>query len=343
MQRHLPDPVLPARGGRAAGADRSSGAGPRRSSASRSPSTPARPTIRAGRSRRPTATGRCTGNATARHESCAAPSTRPPTGGSRAASRAMSPSPARRWPAPPATGPADVVVVESPPLFLAGAAIPYARIKRARARRQRRRPLARLGDRDRGARARPPRSAVRGPSSGPLTGAAAAISCPTEGIVATLEARPESGRQGGADAPRGRSRSLRPDPAARWRRRRRAPARGCSTQVRSAWRTGWARCSMRSPSSSPAPDSPPLDVVIAGDGAEAPQLRARLAAGGPASVRMLGSVASERIPALYAEADVALVILRDLPSSKARCRRRCSRRWRRAGRSSSPPGGSRRG
>ncbi|HKO38072.1 MAG TPA: glycosyltransferase, partial [Solirubrobacterales bacterium] len=32
----------------------------------------------------------------------------------------------------PATGPADVVVVETPPLFLAGAAIAYAKAKRAR-------------------------------------------------------------------------------------------------------------------------------------------------------------------------------------------------------------------
>jgi glycosyltransferase involved in cell wall biosynthesis len=57
----------------------------------------------------------------------------------------------------------------------------------------------------------------------------------------------------------------------------------------------------------------PLAVTIAGDGAEAPALRARLASRGPAGVRMLGAVPAERIPALYAESDVAVVTLRDLP------------------------------
>jgi glycosyltransferase involved in cell wall biosynthesis len=55
------------------------------------------------------------------------------------------------------------------------------------------------------------------------------------------------------------------------------------------------------------------EVTIAGDGADAPALRARLAGGGPAGVRMLGAVPAERIPPLYAENDVAVVMLRDLP------------------------------
>lgn len=57
-----------------------------------------------------------------------------------------------------------------------------------------------------------------------------------------------------------------------------------------------------------------IAVTIAGDGAEAPALRARLAnGGGPSAVRMLGAVPAGRIPALYAESDVAVVMLRDLP------------------------------
>ena len=60
-------------------------------------------------------------------------------------------------------------------------------------------------------------------------------------------------------------------------------------------------------------DGPPIEVAIAGDGAEAEGLRARLARRGPRSVRMLGIVPSERIPALYAESDVAVVLLRDRP------------------------------
>jgi glycosyltransferase involved in cell wall biosynthesis len=58
---------------------------------------------------------------------------------------------------------------------------------------------------------------------------------------------------------------------------------------------------------------PHLAVTIAGDGADAPALRTRLAARGPAGVRMLGAVAAECIPSLYAESDVAVVMLRDLP------------------------------
>ena len=54
-------------------------------------------------------------------------------------------------------------------------------------------------------------------------------------------------------------------------------------------------------------------VTIAGDGADAPALRARLAAAGPPSVRMLGAVPAADIPSLYAASDVAVVMLRDLP------------------------------
>jgi glycosyltransferase involved in cell wall biosynthesis len=54
-------------------------------------------------------------------------------------------------------------------------------------------------------------------------------------------------------------------------------------------------------------------VTIAGDGAEALALRARLAAGSSPGVRMLGAVPAECIPSLYAESDVAVVMLRDLP------------------------------
>jgi glycosyltransferase involved in cell wall biosynthesis len=61
------------------------------------------------------------------------------------------------------------------------------------------------------------------------------------------------------------------------------------------------------------PGPPPVAVTIAGDGADAAPLRERLANGGPAGVRMLGAVPAERIPALYAESDVAVVMLRDLP------------------------------
>jgi glycosyltransferase involved in cell wall biosynthesis len=56
-----------------------------------------------------------------------------------------------------------------------------------------------------------------------------------------------------------------------------------------------------------------IEIVIAGDGAEGPELRQRLAERGLDNVKMLGRVPHERIPELYAEADAAVVLLRDKP------------------------------
>ncbi len=227
--------------------------------------------------------------------------------------------------AAPAGGPADVLLVETPPLLLAGAAIAYARAKRARLvlnvadlwpdsavemgtlESQRAIAAARLLE--------------RGAYS-----SAAAIACPTEGIFATLEGRPESA---------GKAALMRPAvDLARF-----DPAMGGS---KSAARNGSAGTDGAAPlrvlyagtvglahglgtlldaaeefergAEGPGDDDVRhLTVTIAGDGAEAPALRARLAVEGPAGVRMLGAVAAERIPALYAESDVAVVMLRDLP------------------------------
>ena len=60
-------------------------------------------------------------------------------------------------------------------------------------------------------------------------------------------------------------------------------------------------------------DEAGIEIVIAGDGAEGPELRRRLANGGPHNVTMLGRVSHERVPELYAEADAAVVLLRDKP------------------------------
>jgi glycosyltransferase involved in cell wall biosynthesis len=58
---------------------------------------------------------------------------------------------------------------------------------------------------------------------------------------------------------------------------------------------------------------PGIEIVIAGDGAEGPELRKRLAERDLPNVKMLGRVPHERIPGLYAEADAAVVLLRDKP------------------------------
>ena len=225
--------------------------------------------------------------------------------------------------AAPAGGPADVLLVETPPLLLAGAAIAYARAKRARL-------VLNVADlwpdsavemgtlssqRAIGAARQVERGAYR---------SAAAIACPTEGIFSALEGRPESSGKaalmrpavdlGRFDPPTGGSTSA----AGNGSDEGAGPLRvlyagtvglahGLGTLLDAAEELEWR-------AASPGHDDVPhLAVTIAGDGAEAPALRARLAAGGPAGVRMLGAVAAERIPALYAESDVAVVMLRDLP------------------------------
>ena len=58
------------------------------------------------------------------------------------------------------------------------------------------------------------------------------------------------------------------------------------------------------------PDSA-VEVIVAGDGAEGPELRAR--AGRLAKARTLSAVPHARVPELLAEADAAAVLLRDRP------------------------------
>ena len=208
-----------------------------------------------------------------------------------------------------ATGPADVVVVETPPLFLAGAAIAYAKAKRARL-------VLNVADLW-------PDSAIElGALNSPVAiraaraveraayRSAAAIACPTEGIFETLESRPESA---------GKAALMRPavdldrfEPGVDDGRLGDAPLRilyagtvgmahGLGTLLDAAELLA-AR-----------PGAPAVEVTIAGDGADGPALRERLADGGLENVRMLGAVPADEIPRLYAESDVAVVMLRDVP------------------------------
>ncbi|HEX3173430.1 MAG TPA: glycosyltransferase family 4 protein [Solirubrobacterales bacterium] len=215
-----------------------------------------------------------------------------------------------------AGGPADVLLVETPPLLLAGAAVPYARAKRARL-------VLNVADLW-------PDSAVEmGTLDSPAAIAAArrlerlayrhaaAIACPTEGIAAALERRPESAgktvlmrpavdveRFSPVQPPGQRGHAVGSAAAARSLRLLYAGTVGLAHGL--ATLLDAAELAERAAGSS-------LFVTIAGDGAEAPALRDRLAARGPAGVRMLGTIPAERIPMLYAENDVALVMLRDLP------------------------------
>ncbi len=224
----------------------------------------------------------------------------------------------------PAGGPADVLLVETPPLLLAGAAVAYANAKRARL-------VLNVADLW-------PDSAVEMGTldSRPAIAAArrlerlayrraAAIACPTEGIYAELKRRPESAGKASLmrpavdldrfasdlDHPRGGSMSAAGSAATATGRD------GRSLRVLYAGTVGLAHglgvLVDAAEELERREDGAGVGVTIAGDGAEAPSLRARLADGGPPGVRMLGAVPADRIPALYAESDVAVVMLRDLP------------------------------
>jgi glycosyltransferase involved in cell wall biosynthesis len=227
--------------------------------------------------------------------------------------------------AAPAGGPADVLLVETPPLLLAGAAIPYARLKRARL-------VLNVADLW-------PDSAVEmGTLSSPRAIAAAqrveraayrrstAIACATEGIYTTLRKRPESAGKAALMRPAVDLERFAPSAADIDHTlvgSMSAASNGEPLRVLYAGTVGLAHglgtlldAAEAAAGRAGAPrtnGAPPLAVTIAGDGAEAPALRARLDNGGPSGVRMLGAIPAERIPSLYAESDVAVVMLRDLP------------------------------
>ena len=196
----------------------------------------------------------------------------------------------------PASGRADVVVVESPPLFLAAAGVLYARLKRA--------PLVvNVADRW-------PASAVQlGALDDPrgiaaaealerwIYRGAAAVTVPTEGLARDIGAEPSRRRARRPPPARRRHRPLRRRrPAARRRaaagalRGHRGLAHGIETLIEAARLAG--------------PEV--VDVTVAGGGAEAGRL-----AGAP--VRHVGIVPPADVPALYARADAGVVLLRDRP------------------------------
>jgi glycosyltransferase involved in cell wall biosynthesis len=199
-----------------------------------------------------------------------------------------------------ATGPADVVVVESPPLFLAGAGALYAAAKRA--------PLVlNVADlwpesavalgmlRDRRAIALA-RALERGAYR-----RAAAIAAPTAGIAAALEREP---------AAAGRVERLGPAvDAARFAGVPAPPAAGGRLEVLYAGTVGLAQGIGTLVEAARLAGPGAVGVTIAGDGAEAEAI-ARAA---PGNVRLLGTVPAAAVPALYAAADAGAALLRAGP------------------------------
>jgi glycosyltransferase involved in cell wall biosynthesis len=209
--------------------------------------------------------------------------------------------------AAPATGPADAVVVETPPLFLAGAAIGYARLKRASL-------VVHVADLwpdsavELGALRRPGMIAAARRLERACYRSAAAIVCPTAGIEAALAARPEASSKvrriwPSVDIDRFAGISeLEGEPSGRPFRLLYAGTLGMAQGV-----------DVLIDAAAQLEGREGIEVVIAGGGAEEPELRRRLGERGPANVRMVGAVPHEDVPALLAESDAAVVLLRDRP------------------------------
>ncbi len=204
-----------------------------------------------------------------------------------------------------ATGPADVVVAETPPLFTAAAGVLYARLKRAR--------LA-LNVSDLW-----PESAIELGAIGEGRAAALAhalarrcyrhatlITAPTRGIVERLETRPDA-----------RGKVVQVPPAVDLERFASIalPAfRGSSpVRVLYAGTLGMAQGLDTVVDAAALAGPEVVELSIAGDGPDAALLRGRIASRGITNVRLLGAVEPERVPLLYAEHDAGVVPLRDRP------------------------------
>jgi glycosyltransferase involved in cell wall biosynthesis len=202
----------------------------------------------------------------------------------------------------PLSGPADVVVGETPPLFTAAAGVAYAALKRAAY-------VVNVADRW-------PASAVEMGALSNRSAIAAAsalerftyehadlITAPTAGIVTALAAAPEAGAKARRMWPVvdvDRFHPTPPEPSGGPLRLLYAGtlgmAQGLDVLVRASKLAG--------------PDV--VQTTIAGDGAEAEPLRALVRAERVANVDLIGTVAPAVVPGLLAGADAAAVLLRDL-------------------------------
>lgn len=199
------------------------------------------------------------------------------------------------------TGPADVVVVETPPLFVAAAGVNYARRKGARL-------VVNVSDLwpdsaiELGALRSPAAIRTARALERRSYRAAAAISCPTEGIAERLQGRAEAAGKVRRIPPAVDLGAFSPQPA---------PAGG-PFRVLYAGTTGLAQGvgTLLDAVERLGPETE-VEVVIAGDGAEGPELRARADRLG--NVRTLSAVPHSRVPELLAEANAAVVLLRDRP------------------------------
>jgi glycosyltransferase involved in cell wall biosynthesis len=205
-------------------------------------------------------------------------------------------------------GPAEAIVVETPPLFTAAAGVAYARLLGA--------PLA-LHVSDRWPASAVQLGALRDRRAIALAERlerwcyrhAAAIVVPTDGLAAELGRLPEAG---------GKLQRL--GPAVDIERFRPAPAASHATnplRVLYAGTIGLAQGIGTLVEAARIAGPETVEIWIAGDGAEAPALREQLVRRPAENVRMLGSLPHERMPALYDDVDAAAVLLRDRPVFEA--------------------------
>jgi glycosyltransferase involved in cell wall biosynthesis len=204
-----------------------------------------------------------------------------------------------------ASGPVDVVVAETPPLFTAFAGVLYARAKRAT--------LA-LNVSDLW-----PESAIELGAIGEGHAAnaahalarlcyrsAALIAAPTQGIVESLDIRPDA-----------KGKLVRVPPAVDLQRfaslPEPTPRAGAPLRVLYAGTLGMAQGLSTLIDAAVLAGPHVVEVSIAGEGPDAPLLRQQIATLGLDNVRLLGAVAPEQVPRLYAEADAGIVPLRDRP------------------------------
>ena len=203
-------------------------------------------------------------------------------------------------------GKADVVVAETPPLFCAAAGRAYAALAGAAL-------VVNVADRwpasavELGAlRFRP---AIRAAESleRACYRAATAITVPTDGLMVEIGRLSEASGKVRRLGPAVDTERFVPSPIPRRERLRVlyagtiGMAQGVGTLLDAASILG--------------PDR--WEVWIAGDGAEAEEVRQRVARERLSHVRLLGSVPHSRVPELYSQVDAAVVLLRDRPLFEA--------------------------
>jgi colanic acid biosynthesis glycosyl transferase WcaI len=205
-----------------------------------------------------------------------------------------------------ASGPLDVVVAESPPLFVAAAGAGYAARKRAG--------LA-LNISDLWPESAIELGALRANGRAAATAAGLARRCyrradliaaPTAGIVASLGARAEAAGKVVQVPPAVDLERFASNPPY-------APREGAPLRVLYAGTLGLAQGLTTLVRAAALAGRDVVELQIAGSGPEEGHLRALIDANADACVRLLGGVPASEIPKLYAEVDAGVVPLRDLP------------------------------